>query len=214
MNYKNVGIISLIFVALATTVHAQPRPDKDWKDWFGQFHGGWSVAQGEFGEVVDDGFSMNGGATYWPEDWPVGLVLEMGYNEFDLSSSTIQGINDEIDNAGGEGMITGGWVSSLAVTASVTWSPSSSGRGFYLIGGAGVYRIEGKITETGLVFYPPVCDPWFWWCSPGGVGPGTSIGRRLAPSARNSAGTPERAGRSRSETWDPRSTSRPGSTAR
>ena len=25
------------------------------------------------------------------------------------------------------------------------------------------------------MYFPPVCDPWFWWCFPGGVGPGTII---------------------------------------
>ena len=29
--------------------------------------------------------------------------------------------------------------------------------------------------ENGLVYYPPVCDPWFWWCYPGGVGPGSIV---------------------------------------
>jgi hypothetical protein len=31
------------------------------------------------------------------------------------------------------------------------------------------------VTDEGLVYYPPICDPWFWWCYPGGVGPGTFI---------------------------------------
>ena len=25
------------------------------------------------------------------------------------------------------------------------------------------------------MYYPPVCDPWFWWCVPGGYGPGTVV---------------------------------------
>ena len=41
--------------------------------------------------------------------------------------------------------------------------------------GVGAYDVEGRVRETGLVFYPPICDPWFWWCRSGGVGPGSVV---------------------------------------
>ena len=175
MNIKRIVVTSVVVLLIAASASAQPRPDKSWRDWFGHFAGGWSIPQGNFGDIVDDGFSLAGGATYWPEDWPVGIVLEMGYSEYDISSSAIDAINEEIDNSGGTGEITGGWASSWSVTANLTWSPSSSGKGFYLIGGIGAYRVEGKISEDGLIYYPPVCNPWYWWCVPGGVGPGTIV---------------------------------------
>ena len=33
---------------------------------------------------------------------------------------------------------------------------------------------EAQATKH-LVYYPPVCDPRFWWCVPGGYGPGTVV---------------------------------------
>jgi hypothetical protein len=35
--------------------------------------------------------------------------------------------------------------------------------------------LEAQVTNTQLVYYPPICDPWWGWCVPGGVGPGTVI---------------------------------------
>jgi len=56
------------------------------------------------------------------------------------------------------------------------WGPDSGGSvGFYVIGGLGVDYLEAKAKTTGLVYYPPICDPWLGWCYPGGVGPGTIV---------------------------------------
>ena len=81
---------------------------------------------------------------------------------------------------GGMGEITGGGVDIWALTVNLTWSPSSTGSGFYLIGGVGVHSVEGRLHENGLVYYPPICDPWFWYCYPGGVGPGTIIQAKVS----------------------------------
>ncbi len=63
-----------------------------------------------------------------------------------------------------------------SLSANGVWGPDTdSAVGFYLTAGVGVDYLEGKITDNGLVYYPPVCDPWFWWCIPGGVGPGTIV---------------------------------------
>ncbi len=163
------------FLIGATSVSAQPRPDKSWKSWFGHVKGSYTLAQGDAGDVLDDGFSIGGGATYQPEGSKLGLVLDLEYTELDISSSTIRDINDAIDESGGEGMLTGGDVSTWSLTVNGTWSPSTDGQGFYLIGGIGIYGVEGRVRENGLVWYPPICDPWFWWCTPGGVGPGSVV---------------------------------------
>jgi len=172
---RSLLLFCIATIALSSAASAQPRPDKNWKDWFGHVSAGYSLTQGDISDLLDDGFSISGGATYWPEEWPIGLVLESSWSEFDISRSTIEEINRQIIEAGGEGSLTGGDASSWSLTVNGTWSPSTHGAGFYLTAGVGAYRVAGRVNETGLVFYPPICDPWFWWCTPGGVGPGTVV---------------------------------------
>jgi opacity protein-like surface antigen len=175
MNRKRSLIFGCALTLVATSAAwSQPRPDKGFKDWFGHIAGGFTLTQGDVSDILDDGYSIRGGATYWPEEWPVGLVMELEYSGFDISNETIRNINDAIEQGGGEGMLTGGDVETWSFTLNGTWSPTQ-GQGFYLIGGVGAYRVEGRIKEDGLVYYPPICDPWFWWCTPGGVGPGTIV---------------------------------------
>ena len=172
---RTLILLSAAILLVSGSASAQPRPDKNWKSWFGHFDGSFTLPQGDAGDVLDDGFSLSGGAMYWPEEWKVGLVLDLDYTELNISSSSIRDINDAIEDADGEGSLNGGDVTVWSLTVNATWSPSDTGSGFYLIGGIGVYDVEGRVTERGVVFFPPVCDPWFWWCHPGGVGPGNVL---------------------------------------
>jgi len=155
---------------LAGSTLAGGRPDKV-KSWFGHVAGGYNVPSGDFSDVVDDGWEVNGGATFWPESWPVGINLDLAYSEFDLSDEVIQFINDNQPPAGGE--ITGGDTNIYSLSADIMWGPDTGKVGFYLMGGIGVDYLEAKLTTTGTVIYPPICG--WWWCIPGGVGPGTVI---------------------------------------
>jgi opacity protein-like surface antigen len=170
-----IPIIALALI-LATTSSFAGRPDKSWKNWFGHFSGGYTQAQGDFGDIVDDDWTLAGGATYWPETWPIGLDLELGYNDFDLSSAAIRAINDAIsEDPANSGSIDGGDVSIWSLTADAIWSPGSGRISPYIMAGVGAYYVDNRITTTGLVYYPPTCNPWYWWCYPGGVGPGTLV---------------------------------------
>ncbi len=76
----------------------------------------------------------------------------------------------------GAGSITGGDVTIWSGSANAVWGPDTDSTvGFYVTAGVGLDYLQGRITDTGLVYYPPICDPWFWWCIPGGVGPGTFV---------------------------------------
>lgn len=176
MRRKLLAPIICMALLLAVTSSFAGRPDKSWKNWFGHVSGGYSMAQGDFADIVDDDWTLAGGATYWPETWPIGIDLELGYNDFDLSSAAIKAINDAIDaDPENDGDISGGNIDIWSVTADAIWSPGKGRVSPYIMGGVGAYYLDGKITSTGLVYYPPVCDPYFWWCYPGGVGPGTIV---------------------------------------
>jgi hypothetical protein len=137
------------------------RPEGRTQKWFGHISGGYGFAEGDTSNNLDDTWMISGGATYWPTDWPVGLSLELGYSDFDLSNS---------------GRIDGGSLTNWQATINAIWGPGKHANGVYLTGGIGAYYVTGTITETGLVYYPPFCDPWYWWyCYPGGVGQGSIV---------------------------------------
>jgi opacity protein-like surface antigen len=167
----------LMTCTLGELAHAGGRPDSSNRDWFGQWNGGWNFASGDAGDALDDGWSLGGGALYWPSESPIGLSLEANYWRMDLSNSAIRRINDAINqDPNNDGEITGGDVENWRFAVNGIWSlGSDTSRGLYLTGGISYNNVSGVVTETGLVYYPPVCDPWLWWCSPGGVGPGQII---------------------------------------
>ena len=173
-----VAAALLMTCTLGELAHAGGRPDSSNRDWFGQWNGGWNFGSGDTGDAVDDGWSLGGGALYWPSQSPIGLSLEANYWRMDLSNSSIRRINDAINqDPSNDGEITGGDVENWRFAVNGIWSlgPDTS-RGLYLTGGISYNNVRGVVTQTGLVYYPPICDPWYWWwCYPGGVGPGDFV---------------------------------------
>jgi len=156
--------------------HAGGRPNGSTRDWFGQFGGGWAFPQGDLGNVADDDWTISGGAMYWPSDWRFGIVIEAAYVDFELSRSAINALNDAIAaDPANDGFISGGDMDSWQLGLNGIWSIGPTNRGFYLTGGIGWYNTSAQVTQEGLVYYPPICSPWYWWCIPGGVGQGTFI---------------------------------------
>jgi hypothetical protein len=169
---------SLAVVAfLAMPAHAGGRPGGGFGSWFPHFYGGWAAFQGDAQNIVDDDFILGGGATFWPSDWPLGLEFDLRWGDFDIGNDILRRINDVIESdPDNEGSVTGGDFRVWRVGVNAIYSIGDrSSSGLYLKGGVGVGFVEGRLFSQGLVYYPPVCDPWFWWCIPGGVGPGTFV---------------------------------------
>jgi len=169
--------VLFLFVFTSASALAGGRPDKDYRDWFGHFAMGASLPTANLDDIVDDAFYLNGGATYWPNNWAMGINLDLGWAEHDVSRAALDAINDAIDaDPGNMGSVTGGDVAVWSGSVNAIWGPDMGGSvGFYVIGGVGLDYIDSKLTTQGLVYYPPFCDPWWGWCIPGGVGPGTLI---------------------------------------
>jgi opacity protein-like surface antigen len=168
---------ALCAALICSTAQAGGRPDDSYQDWFGHIGGGLNLAQGDFGDVVDDGLAFRGGATWWPADKPFGVQIEAAFSTYDISSSAIRDINDAIEAIDPEiGSVSGGDVDDWSFSVNAIWSlGASTSQGFYLMAGIGIDNVERSLTDDGLVYYPPICDPWWWWCTPGGVGPGTVV---------------------------------------
>lgn len=181
MRLRNAfNLISVIIsaVVLCAPAHAGGRPDSSSRSWFGHINTGWTFPSGDTGDVLDDDWRIGGGAMYWPSDWPIGIGFDINYWSMDLSSAAVQAINDAINqDPMNNGEITGGDVDNWQFAVNGVWSlGQDTSNGFYLTGGVSWNSITGRLKDIGLVYYPPICDPWYWWwCVPGGVGPGTII---------------------------------------
>ena len=169
--------VSLLILVISANAYAGGRPDGQSRSWFGQVNTGYEFTTGSTRDFLHANWALGGGALYWPSDWPLGIALDLNYSRFDFTSSTIRAINDAIaDDPMNEGEITGGNVENWQFGLNGIWSlGDDTGSGFYLKGGVSWNSITGRLTDTGLVYYPPICDPWFWWCTPGGIGPGTIV---------------------------------------
>lgn len=167
MKLKHI-IPAIAIIGLLSAAPADAQFTKDWKNWYGNFHGGWSLAQSDFSDVVKDGWTLGGGATYFPDDWLFGISLGLDYSDHDIKREVL----DAFESSGGD-------VSIWALTTGLTWSPRLEGSlGFYINGGVGAYRLEGRLTEPGVVC-GPICPPWSWWCYPG-CAPGTIVTDRIS----------------------------------
>lgn len=174
---SRILVAATLTVALAGLAEAGGRPGDSRTRWFPHFYAGYTFMQGDADGIVDDDFILGGGATFWPADWPVGIGFDIAFAEYDFSDEVIRAINDAIGaDPENDGTVDGGDVTVWQVVLDATWSPGDTSRGFYVNAGIGAYFLDGRVTSTELVYYPPICDPWFWWwCLPGGVGPGTVV---------------------------------------
>lgn len=162
------------FSFLAFDLSAGGRPGDPSRDWWGTLSGGVATPSGD---TVDTGWTVGGGAMYWPEKWKMGLVFDLNYTDFTFSRETLDSINDLIESdPDNDGMITGGGLTNLQLGVSGTWGPGRTSNGLYFTAGVNVNYMEAELAQTGLIYYPPICDPWYWWwCVPGGIGTGNII---------------------------------------
>lgn len=162
---------------IGSSAFAGGRPSETERNWFPEFSGGWAFAQSDTGDVLDDDFTLSGGALFWPRDWPAGIELKLTYAAFDITDESIDAINAAIaQDPSNSGRIDDGDLDTWQFTINGVWGPGSNENGFYLTGGVGAYFLDAELTNTQLVYYPPFCDPWYWWwCVPGGFGPGSVV---------------------------------------
>jgi hypothetical protein len=155
-------MIAVAMVGMLAAGSAEAQFTKDWKSWYGHVQGGFSLTQGDVSLLADDGWTLGGGATYYPSTWPVGISMGLEYSDFDMTGEA----KDFFESSGD--------VSVWGVTTGVTWSPRLEGSiGFYVNAGVGGYRTEARLTEPGA-WCGTICPPYSWWCFPGCV-PGTIV---------------------------------------
>ncbi len=156
MKLKSLLMMMVLGSLLMAPATADAQFTESWKDWYGHVAMGYSLMQGDAGDIADDGWNFSGGATYYPSDWAVGISMDLAFEQHDLKREVL----DAFESSGGDLDIS-------SLTVGLTWSPRLKGSvGFYVNGGIGAYYVKGRLTEPGVVC-GPVCPPYSWWCYPG-----------------------------------------------
>jgi hypothetical protein len=163
MRFKTVLPLIVILGLFVVPTTAEAQYSKPWKDWYGHVAGSYVLTEDDFAQVFNDGWGISGGATYRPDSWAIGIMGELAYNDFGMTTEA----REFFESSGGDGEI---W----SLTAGLVWGPKLSGKiGFNLQAGIGGYYVRGRLKEPGYVC-GPICDPfnpwWCWWgCTPGNV---------------------------------------------
>jgi opacity protein-like surface antigen len=159
-------MIALVAVALAAPAQAQ-QSYRVFKEWYGWFHFGYMMPQGDYGDVTDSDWTIGGGATYMPDSLPIGIDIGLDYHENDIKREIVSGL--QADN---------GYVDVWSLSLGARWQSDTRGSiDFYAKGGLSYNWMEATISDSAWV--PGwICDPWYWWyCRPGWV-PGEIINAR------------------------------------
>ncbi len=161
MRLRRLIPVLLVFGLLPlATVQAQF--DKEYKSWYPHIAVGYTLPIAEAGDLLNNGFSLNGGATYKPSTWPVGIIMDLAYNDFNVKSEAMY------DPVTGEKAADGADLDIWSLTGGGVWAPTSGGKvGFYLSAAVGIYRLKGRLTEPGVGC--GWCCGWYscWTCCGG-----------------------------------------------
>jgi len=160
MKKTTLAVSALFVAAMALAVPGMASAMEEVKAHIG---GGVSIPTGDIGDVIDTGWRINGGATFYPSKKPIGFRLDLAWDWWDVSDDFLDGV-DTNDTLPGIQRPDDGDAQSIGTTFNVLWEPESSGSvGFYLTGGVGVYYLYADLGnyDTYNTIY---CD-WYY-CYP------------------------------------------------
>jgi hypothetical protein len=163
MNDRKIGFLAAASLALILGVPAADAVDKPI---VGHFSFGASFPSGDAAEVLDTGWALHGGATWFsPNNPALGLRLDIGLDWWDVKSDFLNQLDTTDPNLPPFVPPDDGDARSWSTTIDLLWNPKTSGSvGFYVIGGAGLYYNSYDISKEGYATYI-YCDYW-GWCYP------------------------------------------------
>jgi len=141
---KQTGLaVSALFVAVAAL--AVPGSASAMEEIKAHIGGGVSFPIGDLGDVVDSGWRINGGATFYPSKKPIGFRVDLAWDWWDVSDDFLETIDTNSSLAGTQSPDDGD-AQSIGTTFNILWEPESSGSvGFYLTGGVGAYYLYADL---------------------------------------------------------------------
>ncbi len=125
------------------------------KSWLWFAGGGYGVPAGVTADNLEGQMSLQFGAQYRHDGWPVGVGFELGYDDFGVR-------NDVLDRLG----VSRGQATVWDVTANAIWEPRTDSRvRWYFTAGAGAYRRRTELSRP-VASVVNACDLFFGFCFP------------------------------------------------
>jgi hypothetical protein len=127
---------------------------------------GASLPQGDTSDLLDDGWSLHGGASWFRGNRPIGLRLDFGVDWWDISNDVLRDLDTDPSTPLVIEPPDDGDAQAWQGTVNFIWKPPQKGTvGFYLTGGTGVYYASLSLSEVGYgTGY--WCDWWWGICYP------------------------------------------------
>ncbi len=160
MRRSAVGLAAAAFVFTAVTASAQD------KRWDANVGGGYTFLLGDTRGHLSDGFNLSAGFTFHVTNW-LGFQAEYGYIR--PAPQTIQ--KPVSGTPGGASVPTDFFIGSSAHYGDlnlVLRRKTSGAVSPYAVAGIGLYYRSVAIKTNALGFVPGGCDPYWFYCMPGG----------------------------------------------
>jgi hypothetical protein len=153
---RSVWLVAVLVLAVASVLPAMAAEGDPVQ---GYVAGGYSEPLGNLGDYVGGGWNLSGGAIYnFSESKPFAIRMDLGFNTWDATQSTINNFNGT-----GSGYVDGGYATMWTLTADALWKFGKPGRvGGYIGLGIGGYRRYAALTNY-VTSIGTICDPW-WGC--------------------------------------------------
>jgi opacity protein-like surface antigen len=173
-------VLAILF--LAALVAAVPASAQD-KRAEVNIGGGYTFALSEVRDHLGDGYNFNIGVTIWATPF-IGIQAEYGFNglgekQIDLSGVTPTPPITPCPPTGCGDIAEGPFFADMNMQYgdfNVVIRPKPEGAARpYIIAGVGVYYRPVKVTTPSVGYVPGYCDPWWYYCVPGGWVPVDAI---------------------------------------
>ncbi len=139
------------------------------------FGSGATISTGELNNHLGSGYNLNFGVTInvTPK---VGILAEYSFNGMGQKQVNVDVVQDPIAGAPGAVQAFYGDMNMQYGAFNAVFKPMPEARvNPYVTGGVGIYYRPIKVTTPAIGWVPGYCDPFWYYCSPGGYVPVDAI---------------------------------------
>jgi opacity protein-like surface antigen len=135
------------------------------------FGGGWTATTGEVSNHLGSGYNINFGMTVNVNP-KIGILAEYSYNGLGQKQVSLPVVGNPIAGSTPVNQNFFGDMNMQYGDFDVVFRPMPEKKAsVYFMAGMGVYYRPVKVTTPALGYVPGYCDPFWYYCSPGGYVP-------------------------------------------